>query len=66
MTDMERILSSELDADRRRNEGLQAELFNLTVENKKLAAEASRWRQCAIAAQQQLEAIQKGESCESQ
>ncbi len=66
MTDMERILSSELDAERRRNEGLQMENFNLTVRNKELTAELNRWRDLAIETKQQLEALQHGaQACES-
>jgi hypothetical protein len=61
MTDIERVLSQELESERRRNEALQMENFNLRVELKKLNSETTHWRELAIATKQQLEALSHGE-----
>jgi regulator of replication initiation timing len=42
MTEMERILSAELNAERRRNESLQMEIFELLTSNRELKLEISR------------------------
>ena len=55
MKEINRVLRLELDAEKRRNESLHQELMQVE-------SECRRWRDLAIAARQQLEALQRGET----